>query len=180
MAMDAAVMAAEGHVDGFALLTGDDGFAAVAHGLKMRGASVYALIPFNGGPVARRLVAMADVAVLVPMPPPLKQVVAGPPNNDLQHQFLCALAQCKADDGGWVLMGELGTQLKAAGVKRPRGKLSLVARQTSGVEWRWKAAELQVRRMKDTAVQKAPTEAPIEILSAAPKVWIDEDDEIPF
>jgi hypothetical protein len=161
----------------------------------MRGASVYAFIPFSGFPVARRLVAMADVAVLVPMPAVLKQLVADPPNNDLlnndppdndppdnnwQHHFLCALAQCKADDAGWVLFGELGTQLKAAGVKLPRGKLSLVVRQVGGVEWRRRAGELQVRRMKDIAVQKAPHDAPIVIPSAAPKVWVDEDDEIPF
>jgi hypothetical protein len=70
LAMDAAVMAAEGRVDGFVLMTADDGFAAVAHGLKMRGVSVYTLIPFNGGPVPRRLAAMADLAILVPIPLP--------------------------------------------------------------------------------------------------------------
>jgi hypothetical protein len=179
LAMDAAVMAAEGRVDGFVLITADDGFAAVAHGLKMRGASVYALIPFNGGPVARRLAAMADLAILVPMPPPTR-VVRDPPSNDWQRHFHLALARCKADDEGWVALSDLGSELRAAGVTLPGGKLSGLARKASSVECQGSGTAIRVRRMNHDPPQRDPQEAPTFVASEASFILVDEDAEIPF
>jgi len=175
MAMDAAVLAAEGQVDAFMLMTADDGFAAVAHALKLRGKNVYALIPFNGSTVGRHLVAMVDVAILIPMTVP-KPVDPDPPTPNWEQHFHVALAQCRADAEGWVDLGDLGNRLKATKVKLPKGKLSDVAHKVSEVEWQSGKSTFRLRRASNTPTQVAPAI----LVSAMPYGQVDEDDEIPF
>jgi hypothetical protein len=151
MAMDAAVMAAERQVDGFVLLTCDDGFAAVALGLKRRGAIIYSLIPFNGGPIPRRLATVADLSVLVPLPPAFSPVAPEQAaslrsvEDGWVDQLRAALARCPADGDGWVELSELGAQLKSSGVKKPKGKLSEVVRRVDSIEWRGTNAKAWLR-----------------------------------
>jgi hypothetical protein len=165
MAMDAAVLAAEGRVDGFVLLTGDDGFAAVAQGLRQRGATVYALIPYNGNAVPRRLALTADLAVLVPLAPappapPRPGVVREPvQGQDWMNKFRNVLASCPADDAGWVDLSEFGTVLKKSGVRIPKGKLSVLATQVEGVQCRGAFAHVELRLMSHSLRQHLPQDA---------------------
>lgn len=122
LAMDAAVMAAQRQVDGFVLMTADDGFAAVAQDLKRRGATVQVLIPLGRPTVPRRLAAVADLAILVPSAaqpsPPKPSVKPHGASDALTDAILAILATCPAEAGGWVGMSVLGTELKRAKVKR--------------------------------------------------------------
>jgi hypothetical protein len=154
MAMDAAVMAAERRVDGFVLLTCDDGFAAVALGLKRGGATVYSLIPFNGGAIPRRLAAIADLTVLVPLPSAFVPAVQGSLlsiEDRWVNQLRTLLARRSADDEGWVELSELGSELKNSGIKKPKGKLSDIVRRVDGIEWRGTNAKAWLRLRGDVS-----------------------------
>jgi hypothetical protein len=175
MAMDAAVMAAGRQVDGFVLLTSDDGFAAVAQDLMRRGATVYALIPLNGGSIPRRLAAVADLSVLVPLPP---AAIAGAHDEPASllliedrwvNALQTALARCAVDDDGWATLSDLGVELKRAGVKMPKGKLSDLVRRIDAVETRGSG------RLRFRIARSAPP-------AALPTTSDDatSDDEIPF
>jgi hypothetical protein len=178
MAMDAAVMAAERQVDGFVLLTSDDGFAAVAQGLKRRGATVYALIPLNGGTIPRRLAAAADLSVLVPAAViPVVQEKAASfllIEDRWVNEFHIALARCPADNDGWAALSELGAELKSAGVKMPKGKLSDLVRRIDGVEVRGTNAKTWLR-LRCSVSRPAPPASPPSTLDGDTL-----DDGIPF
>jgi hypothetical protein len=184
MAMDAAVMAAERQVTAFALLTGDDGFAAVAQGLQRRGAFVVALIPFNGCGIPKRLARTADLSVLVPLPvaavpAPRIEAAAAPPNGGAHADnwtdlVRAALTHCAGDDDGWTDLSALGSILKKSTVKAPKGKLSVIIREVSGVEIRGAGTKIQVRPQA--------VEPPPELQAAIPGLFDARapDDEIPF
>lgn len=180
LAMDAAVMAAEHRVDGFVLLTGDDGFAAVAQDLKRRGATVYALLPLNGTAIPRRLAAAADLSVLVPQlatTMPLSHEAATPflsKADRWANDLRAALARCPVDDDGWVELSELGVELKSARAKMPKGKLSDLARRVAGIEVRGANAEVWLR-LGCGVSPSAPTAAP-----PSTAEFDALDDEIPF
>jgi hypothetical protein len=121
---------------------------------------------------------MADVAILVPIPLPMP-LAPDPPSHEWQHHFHLALAQCNADDEGWVALHELGGKLKAAQVKLPSGKLSELARKANGVECQGSQTAIRVRRTNQGPPhQKAPQEALPFVVSEAPGFLV--DDEIPF
>jgi hypothetical protein len=180
LAMDAAVMAAERRVDGFVLLTGDDGFAAVAQDLKRRGAAVYALIPLNGEAIPRRLAAAAELSVLVPLPTaamsvPHKEAASFMSMEDRwANDLRIALARCPVDNDGWAALSELGAALKSAGAKMPKGKLSDLVRRVDGVEVRGASAKAWLR-LRCRVSPSAPLAAPPSTSDVAAL-----DDEIPF
>jgi len=163
LAMDAAVLAAAGHADIFVLITGDDGFAAVAYDLRRRGVLVYALLPLKDGMVPRRLAAAADLAILLPEPAPVAgtgaALSAGPPGGPptpptlpgasaapalstadaLEARILEVLAACPPDLlGGWISLSTLGIELKRAGISRPKGRLSDLMSKLDSVEFKGK------------------------------------------
>jgi hypothetical protein len=180
MAMDAAVMAAERQVDGFVLLTGDDGFAAVAQDLKRRGTAVYALIPLNGAGIPRRLAAIADLSVLVPLPTVATALARDGTisaigiEDNWANELRVALARCPVDEQGWSALSELGAAIKSAGIKMPKGKLSDLVRQVDGVELRGATPKTGLR-LRYPVTRTAPSAAWSETSDVAAS-----DDEIPF
>jgi hypothetical protein len=175
MAMDAAAMAAGRVVDDFVLVTGDDGFAAVAHGLKQRGARVYALIPFTGGAVPRRLPCVADLAVLVPQPAPVVKIEGAKPvpmKQGWPDALRLALERCLPDEEGWVELSDLGSELKKARVKPPRGKLTEAIRRTEGFELQKEDGDFLVRATGRSEPRGEPFETVEDYLRF--------QDEIPF
>lgn len=192
LAMDAAVMAAERQVDGFVLVTGDDGFAAVALDLKRRGAAVYALVPLNGSMVPRRLATAADLTVLLPSPPTPAPTLAfpktAPPSrfgDTWTGDILAALARCPVDEDGWTTLSDLGQALKDTGVKKPKGKLFELVRGLDDVEIHGTKAKTRVRPRfclfppGPAAWSFLDEEVPAEELFAE-KVEPFDDNEIPF
>jgi len=144
LAMDAAVMVATGEVDTVIMVTGDDGFAAIAHDLKRRGARVYAFIPADRPGMPRRLASAVDVAVLVPgareISPEKKKktsahTAAGTTAADTEAAILAILRQhALTQPDGWLSIDLLGTELKAAGCARPKPGLAKFVRTLSSVE----------------------------------------------
>ena len=164
LAMDAAVLAAERRVDGFVLVTGDDGFSAVALDLKRRGATVFALIPLNGAgsPVPRRLAAAAYLAVLVPCsgepaafadPKPAPAGRLGRAGDGWGGAVMAALSDCASGQDGWTELSVLGQALKPYGLKRPRKTLYDSLGEVRGVELRGKRSSASVRRLPDLEVE---------------------------
>ena len=161
MAMDAAVMAVEKRVDGFALVTGDDGFSAVALDIKRRDMLVYALVPLNGGSVPRHLAAVADLTVLLP---PANAVASpAPPSakDDLDAELCAAMALCPVVDEGWVGVGELGTALKRVRGKKLKGKLTDIVARSALLEVRGKASSTEVRLKNATYSLNDPDGLPL-------------------
>jgi hypothetical protein len=181
MAMDAAVMAAERQVDGFVLLTGDDGFAAVAQDLKRRGAAVYALIPLDCIAIPRHLAAAADLSMLVPLPTTAIGTARAAPasarssGDKWRSDLHAALARCPVDDDGWVALGELGVELKRAGAKLPKGKLSDLVLRVDDIEVRGSHAKIRLRLRHPIGGAALAATPP-----ATSYIAESDDDEIPF
>jgi len=136
LAFDAGRVRESGAVDGFVLVSGDDGFAAMVKALAESGAAVHVIIPAIGETYGRRLACHADVCLLVAPPagPDTAERAGGAPQT-LEARFAEVFRGCGADGEGWVPLSVLGGALKAAGVAFP-GKLGALAAAMPGFEVR--------------------------------------------
>ncbi|HYD64770.1 NYN domain-containing protein [Azospirillum sp.] len=136
LAFDAGRIRESGAVDGFVLVSGDDGFAAMVKALAESGAAVHVIVPAIGETYGRRLARHADVCLLVapPADPVATERADGAPQT-LEARFAEVFRGCGADGEGWVPLSVLGAALKAAGVAFP-GKLGALVSAMPGFEVR--------------------------------------------
>ncbi len=137
LAFDAGRIREAGSVDGFVLVTGDDGFAATVKALRDSGVAVHVIIPAIGESYGRRLAQFADTCLLA-APPAIVAVTSNLLAAHRSHssalsvpldraetkeaRFVDAFRRCTPDSGGWVHLSKFGAALKSAGVSF-KGKL---------------------------------------------------------
>jgi len=137
LAMDAARLVDRRKVRHFLLVSGDDGFSAIAAELRRSGArSVHAAITpaLAGG--KSRLAAAADLAILLPaepdpatnaQPTPKPAATKKAPIGWSADNIEIAMLRCPRDDEGWTTMSRLGSAFAVMGIIPPK-KGSLAAR----------------------------------------------------
>lgn len=152
LAMDAAAIAERDIVDVFIIVTGDDGFSTIAHGLKARGSTVYAFLPLALIGVPRRLASAADLAILLP-PPPTFCAAAPRPMSQRASMIAEALLRCQRDRDGWADISKMGALLKGQGLS---GKLTTIVRKLREFELDETGPVIKVRLRPITEAESYP------------------------
>lgn len=169
LAFDAGRIREAGTVDGFVLVTGDDGFTATVKALRDSGVAVHVIIPAIGESYGRRLAQFADTCLLA-APPAVVAVTSNPlaalpshssaPSAPLhgaaakEARFVDAFRRCTPDSGGWVHLSKFGAALKSSGVSF-KGKLFEVSSSMPVFEVRGPKGLDAAIRLRKTSVSVA-------------------------
>ncbi|MFC0406989.1 NYN domain-containing protein [Roseomonas elaeocarpi] len=162
LAFHAGELAARGTIKEVAIVSGDDGLALVAKQLRDAGVAVYAVIPCGSGTYGCKLADAATLALLAPLPADLRTrtapVVTAPAAVSLAHvtfktleharqarEITLAMAKCKVDTDGWVMMADLGVAVAQSGISLGSKKLGEVLTSAGCFEFGLMAAGQAVR-----------------------------------
>lgn len=141
-------IAGSGRVDDVAILSGDNGFAALFRALDMLGCGTIAVVPVRGGKVAARLVAAAPLSLTID---DSEVQEAGPDQqrhpqrSQLESAVTQVAAELSAPGQEWVPIARLATELAKRGLTGMRGKLAATCRRSDGLEVLEDAEVLAVR-----------------------------------
>lgn len=137
-------LTASGACDEVAILSGDNGFAALVRALRLLRVGVIAIVPVRAGRVPARLVQAAEVAVALDDRPSAETAACAHP-LDLAAEVACLARELSGPAREWVPLTRLACALSQRGIRGLRGKLIAACQKAEGLEWDGAEGTLRVR-----------------------------------